>query len=167
MISLILGGNRSGKTDAALDLVQRENGSVFLVVTGRAGDLEFNEQIREHKASRNPVIPVIETGAGLGDCLRSLKDAADAVLVDSIDFWVFNVLTEQSPQGFIDDFFSALELWKDKRLILVSAEIGLGPLPCIDSVRRFSRLLGKVNQRLAVLSEDVTLIMAGLPVRIK
>jgi adenosylcobinamide kinase / adenosylcobinamide-phosphate guanylyltransferase len=167
LFSLILGGNKSGKSDMGLKLLQKEKGSCCLVVTGKAADLEFNEQIRRHKADRHPGIPVVEADAELGQCLRSLHFSADAVLVDSVDFWVFNVFTKKHPEAYINDFFSSLEAWRDKRLILVSAEIGLGPLPSSGFTRRFTRLLGEVNQGLAAMCEDVTLIVAGLPVRIR
>ncbi len=150
-----------------LGLLQKERGACFLVVTGKAMDLEFNEQIRQHKVSRHPGIPVVEADAELGFCLKSLRFSADAVLVDSIDFWVFNVFLKDHPEAYIEDFFSSLEIWRDKRLILISAEVGLGPLPSSGYVRRFSRLLGRVNQDLAARCDDVTLIVAGLPVRIK
>lgn len=150
-----------------LRLLQQEKGPCCLVVTGKATDLEFNEQIRRHKADRNPGIPVVESDVNLGQCLRSLHLTADAVLVDSVDFWVFNVFTKKHPDEYIQDFFASLEVWRNKRLILVSAEIGLGPLPSSGFTRRFSRLLGEVNQGLAAMCEDVTLIVAGLPVRIR
>ncbi len=167
MFSLVLGGNKSGKTDVGLGLLAREKGRRCLVVTGRALDIEFNDQIRHHKISRGPDIPAVEADTGLGDCLESLRLWADAVLVDSIDFWVFNVFSKDGPERHIDDFFSSLGVWQGKRLILVSAEIGLGPLPSSNYVRRFARLLGQVNQRLASACDDVTLVVAGLPVRIK
>ena len=167
MFSLVLGGNKSGKTDMGLSLLEKEKGRRCLVVTGRSVDLEFNEQIRQHKISRDPGIPVVEAGTGLGPCLDSLMFSVDAVLVDSIDFWVFSVFTKDHPERHIEDFFTSLGRWRDKRLILVSAEIGLGPLSSTACVRGFSRLLGQINQRLAAKCDHVTLIVAGLPVRIK
>ena len=148
-------------------MLEKEPGSCCLVVTGRATDLEFNQQIRQHKISRNINLPVVEVEEGLGDCLKSLRLSADAVLVDSIDFWVFTVFNRKHFDKLIEDFFSAIDLWQDKRLIFVSAEIGLGPLPGSGIARRFARRLGEVNQRLAQICDDVTLSMAGLPVKIK
>ncbi|MFO7726808.1 MAG: bifunctional adenosylcobinamide kinase/adenosylcobinamide-phosphate guanylyltransferase [Desulfonatronovibrio sp.] len=167
MFSLILGGSKSGKSDMGLSLLEKTAGSSCLVVTGKAMDFEFNEQIREHKLSRSLNIPVVEAAEDLGSCLRYLQDSADAVLVDSIDFWVFNIFARKHPQVYIDEFFRVLDLWRGKRLIFISAEIGLGPVPAADYVRRFSRLLGEINQRLALLCNEVTLIVAGLPIRIK
>ncbi|MFP4083277.1 MAG: bifunctional adenosylcobinamide kinase/adenosylcobinamide-phosphate guanylyltransferase [Desulfonatronovibrio sp.] len=167
MFSFILGGSKSGKSDMGLNLLEKTAGSSCLVVTGKAMDLEFNEQIRQHKLSRNLNIPVVEAGQDLGSCLVSLRDSADAVLVDSIDFWVFDMFERKQSHVYIDEFFRVLDLWRGKRLIFISAEIGLGPVPAADYVRRFSRLLGEVNQRLALLCNDVTLVVAGLPIRIK
>lgn len=167
MFSLVLGGSKSGKSDMGVSLLERTTGSSCLVVTGKAKDLEFNEQVRQHKLSRNLNIPVVEAAEDLGSCLISLQNSADAVLVDSIDFWVFSIFARKYSQVYIDEFFRVLDLWRGKRLIFVSAEISLGPVPAADYVRRFSRLLGEINQRLAFLCDDVTLIVAGLPIRIK
>ncbi len=167
MFSLVLGGNKSGKSNLGLAMLEKESGSCCLVVTGRATDLEFNRQIREHKLSRKANLPVVEVEERLGDCLNSLRLSADAVLVDSIDFWVFTIFQQKHSEKQIEYFFRAIDLWQDKRLIFVSAEIGLGPLPYSDFVRSFSRQLGEVNQRLAKVCDDVTLSIAGQPVKIK
>ncbi|WP_028573552.1 bifunctional adenosylcobinamide kinase/adenosylcobinamide-phosphate guanylyltransferase [Desulfonatronovibrio hydrogenovorans] len=167
MFSLILGGSRSGKSEAGLRLLEKEPGSLALVVTGKARDLEFNRQILEHKLARNPDIPVLEVDHGLGECLKNLGARVDAVLVDSIDFWVFNVFSREHPETYVHDFFNVLTMLQEKRLIFVSAEVGLGPVPASGYVRRFSRFLGQVNQRLAGICSEVTLVVAGLPVKIK
>lgn len=167
MFSLVLGGNKSGKTDAGLDMLKHEQGRCCLVVTGKARDIEFNDQIMRHRQSRDPGIRVMEAGRDLGGCLDSLCPAVDAVLIDSLDFWVFNVFSRDCRQTYVDAFFYSLDAWRGKRLIVVSAEIGLGPVPCSADVRRFSRLLGEINQRLAMLCDEVILVVAGLPVTIK
>ena len=46
MITLVLGGNKSGKSDFALDLLAKEEGPALFIATGKAKDLEFREQIR-------------------------------------------------------------------------------------------------------------------------
>lgn len=167
MFSLVLGGNKSGKSAWGLELLGKEKGPAGLVVTGRAMDVEFNEQIMMHKASRQPGLPVMETDVHLGRCLSSFRAGADAVLVDSIDFWVFNVFSSADPEKHIEDFFSSLEIWQGRRLIFVSAEVGLGPVPSTPFLRGFVRLPGQVNQRLAAECAEVSLIVAGLAVRIK
>jgi adenosylcobinamide kinase / adenosylcobinamide-phosphate guanylyltransferase len=51
--------------------------------------------------------------------------------------------------------------------VLVSCEVGLGPIAPTSLVRRFARMQGALNQRLASLAEDVRLVVAGLPISLK
>ncbi len=167
MFSLILGGNKSGKSNIALDLLEKEQGKGVLLVTGKACDLDFNEQIRRHKSDRNLYIPVVESGPDLGRALGSLAHEADVILIDSIDFWAFSIFDREEFQDNTKKFFKVLDLLGNKRMIFVSSEIGLGPISATSMVRRFVRTLGRINQQLAARSNEVFLVVAGLPVKIK
>lgn len=167
MFSLILGGNKSGKSNIALDLLEKEQGRGVLLVTGKARDLDFNEQIRRHKVDRNLDIPVVESGPDLSRVLDELASQADVILVDSIDFWLFSLFDREEFEDNTAKFFRVLDLLANKRIIFVSAEIGLGPIPATSMVRRFVRTLGRINQQLAGRSKEVLLVVAGLPVKLK
>lgn len=52
-------------------------------------------------------------------------------------------------------------------LVLVSNEIGLGVIPMGNEVRQFVDALGRLNQQVAAACERVTLMAAGLPLRLK
>ena len=52
-------------------------------------------------------------------------------------------------------------------LVLVSNEIGLGVIPMGREVRGFVDALGLLNQQVAAVCERVTLMAAGLPLRLK
>lgn len=53
------------------------------------------------------------------------------------------------------------------RLVLVSAEVGLGVVPSTSAGRRFRDELGAVNAELAAVCDDVWLLVAGLPMRLR
>jgi adenosyl cobinamide kinase/adenosyl cobinamide phosphate guanylyltransferase len=53
------------------------------------------------------------------------------------------------------------------RLVLVSAEVGLGVVPETRSGRLFRDALGSLNASLAVACDEVLLLVAGLPVSLK
>jgi adenosyl cobinamide kinase/adenosyl cobinamide phosphate guanylyltransferase len=53
------------------------------------------------------------------------------------------------------------------RLVLVSAEVGLGVVPETRSGRLFRDELGSLNTRLAQVCEESVLLVAGLPVELK
>jgi adenosylcobinamide kinase/adenosylcobinamide-phosphate guanylyltransferase len=52
-------------------------------------------------------------------------------------------------------------------LIIVSNELGMGLVPPYLLGRAYRDLLGRVNQRLATLADEVFLVVAGIPVDLK
>ena len=53
------------------------------------------------------------------------------------------------------------------RLVLVSAEVGLGVVPATRAGRLFRDELGALNAQLAAECDEVLLLVAGLPLRLK
>ena len=111
----------------------------------------------------------------LGEALEA-KTAPQAVIVDSIDVWIANLLLEHEKKDQQD--LEQRVLCATGRLLdlvgkstaaafLVSAEVGLTLVPAEPLGRRFQDLLGLVNQRIAQAAGRVTLVVAGLPVIIK
>jgi adenosylcobinamide kinase / adenosylcobinamide-phosphate guanylyltransferase len=52
-------------------------------------------------------------------------------------------------------------------VICVSNEVGLGIVPETPLGRTFRDLLGRVNQQFAEAADEVYLLVAGLPLRLK
>ena len=53
------------------------------------------------------------------------------------------------------------------RLVLVSAEVGLGVVPATRSGRLFRDELGALNTHLAQVCDEVLLLVAGIPLRLR
>jgi adenosyl cobinamide kinase/adenosyl cobinamide phosphate guanylyltransferase len=53
------------------------------------------------------------------------------------------------------------------RLVLVSAEVGLGVVPATPAGRLFRDELGALNAKLATACDEVLLLVAGLPVKLR
>ncbi|EGB14357.1 cobalbumin biosynthesis protein [Pseudodesulfovibrio mercurii] len=167
MITLVLGGNKSGKSDFALDLLARCPGPALFVATGKARDMEFREQIRRHRVSRGPEIEVMETAEDLPQRLQKAKFSFPAILVDSLDYWLFACGEAGCEPDNVAEFLGVLNDWGSTDLILVSCETGLGPLPAGSAVRAFVRSLGALNQAVAVRADQAYLVAAGLPLTLK
>jgi adenosylcobinamide kinase/adenosylcobinamide-phosphate guanylyltransferase len=167
MITLILGGNKSGKSDFALGLTTKGDKPPLFIATGKARDLEFREQIRRHRINRAPGIEVMEVSQGLPQTLQQAKLHFPSLIVDSLDYWLFSCREAGCETEKIQEFLDVLDDWDDADLILVSCETGLGPLPAGSEVRAFVRSLGTLNQRIAAIADRVYLVAAGLPLTLK
>jgi adenosylcobinamide kinase/adenosylcobinamide-phosphate guanylyltransferase len=60
-----------------------------------------------------------------------------------------------------------IEAMRDKELLLVSNEVGLGIVPDNALARRFRDEAGRVNQAIAAAADRVVFIAAGLPLILK
>ncbi|MUM77950.1 cobalamin biosynthesis protein [Pseudodesulfovibrio sp. F-1] len=167
MITLVLGGNKSGKSDFALGLAANEPQPTLFVATGKARDLEFREQIRLHRQSRGPALEVAEVDTGLPRRLGQAKLIFPTVVVDSLDYWLFACREAGREREKIQEFMEVLKNWNNSKLVLVSCEAGLGPLPAGSEVRAFIRSLGALNQSVASVADRVFLVAAGLPLTLK
>ncbi|MGE4292248.1 MAG: bifunctional adenosylcobinamide kinase/adenosylcobinamide-phosphate guanylyltransferase [Desulfovibrio sp.] len=167
MITLVLGGNKSGKSAFALELLEKAPNPPLFVATGKALDMDFRRQILAHKRERGPRTPVLEAGPDLPELMRTITKGYGSVLIDSLDFWLFSCIPDESEDQHVEQLLDVLQAWNGPDLILVSCEIGLGPLPAGREARFFVRRLGRLNQAIARLADQAYLVCAGLPLMLK
>lgn len=171
MIDLVLGGNKSGKSDYGLDLLCRGPRPWTLVATGKSRDLAFREQIRAHRQSRDAGIVVREVDTDLTGTLRALSARGGGILVDSLDFWMFALMNRHADREMRSrsqqELLRELAAWRGGNLIFVSTEMGLGPLAFDGEIRAFARDLGQLNREIATVSTSVYLVVAGLAQKLK
>ena len=125
-------------------------------------DEDLQRRVRLHRERRPSEWGTLE----IGDLDEVVKAAErwQAVLLDSLTLWV-SAREEQALDDF--DRFLARAGGLSVPLLLVSDEVGLGVVPESAAGRRFRDVLGLVNQRAAVVAEEVHLCVAGVGVRIK
>ena len=179
MLSLALGGVRSGKSEFAEGLAGDNGGPVLYVATGVATDPEMEERIRRHREARPEHWTTLEEPVRLAERLRealSAPDAPSVVLLDSLDVWMANVMEEQreASKAEVETYAlgrlsDTLEVMRESGVdaILVSSEVGLSLVPPNPLGRRFQDLLGLVNQKAAAAADRVYLVVAGIPLEVK
>lgn len=167
MITFVLGGNKSGKSDYAMNLLNESPGPALFLATGKARDMSFRRQIAAHRERRDPSLPVVEVGWDLPRALLEAKKTYATVLVDSLDFWLYVCIQERHEEPLVEVFLDVLEKWDGGRLILVSCEIGFSPLPASSEARSFLKHLGRLNQAVAARADEAWLVAAGLPLALK
>jgi len=168
MIRLVLGGEKSGKSGLAYALFREAPGPGVVLAMGQARDEAFRRQILAHRLERDPALPVVEPGTALGEALAEQRALERGVLVDSLDFWLFACM--ESGEDRSARLLEVLEGFRGGQApacVLVSCEVGLGPIAPSSLARRFARAQGALNQALAALADEVLLVVAGLPLRLK
>ena len=174
--TLITGGVRSGKSRIAEELLAAEFAVTYLApgpVPDRGLDPEWADRIDAHRERRPAHWTTIETT----DLATALGTSTGAVLIDCLGTWVTAVVdqlgTWDKPlarwQHLFDDHLEALiDAWRAAGgpLVAVTNEVGWSVVPEHRSGRTFRDLLGVTNQRIAAVSDDVLLVVAGRVLRL-
>jgi adenosylcobinamide kinase/adenosylcobinamide-phosphate guanylyltransferase len=173
-IILLLGGARSGKSAYAQELARLKGGSVLFCATAEALDGEMRLRIEKHRLSRPSGWETVEASRGIGKALAPHASEYDAIIIDCITILVANVMgdgteAEKAESSVGDEMLGLIELLKGKQsnYILVSNEAGSGLVPDNRLGRLYRDELGKTNQRLAAISDEVYLLTAGIPLKLK
>jgi len=181
-LTLILGGARSGKSAYAQQLALKRGGdNVLYVATAEPLDEEMAARIRTHREERPAGWRTLEAPRQIGQSIRQWLDGTQAIpaviLVDCLTLLVSNVLAAQAespdPSGgeeaVLAEIDELLSLVRDSGMcwILVSNEVGMGLVPPYPLGRIYRDVLGRVNQRVAAAADEVLLMIAGLPWRLK
>ena len=174
MLTLILGGARSGKSRLAERLAAKARRVVY-VATAQAGhDPEMAARIERHRAGRPAAWRTIEEPLALADAVERAASDADAILVDCLTIWLSNLFYEQrdgTGQQVEDAVRGELRriAATERRchVILVSNELGCGTVPEPAVTRAFRDAQGFLNQWAAEAADEVILTVAGLPLYLK
>jgi adenosylcobinamide kinase/adenosylcobinamide-phosphate guanylyltransferase len=169
---LILGGARSGKSSFAVaqakKLSSRQSGVVY-VATASALDEEMKRRIERHKKRRPSSWKTIEERKDISKILAKLGKAS-IVIVDCLTILISNLLLsgerEIATLKKIKQFFRTLKR-RNLTTLIVSNEVGMGIVPENRLGRTFRDIAGQTNQIVAKLADEVYLLEAGIPVKIK
>jgi adenosylcobinamide kinase/adenosylcobinamide-phosphate guanylyltransferase len=132
-------------------------------------DEEMADRVRTHQERRVRSWETVESPLELVKTLCELRGRNRAVLVDCLTLWLTNLVLrtpEEPPQGAVGDLVELIRV-VDYPLFLVSNEVGGGIVPENALARGFRDLAGITNQRVAAACRAVTLVVAGLPLRLK
>jgi adenosylcobinamide kinase/adenosylcobinamide-phosphate guanylyltransferase len=166
LVTLVLGGARSGKSLYAEQLIG-ERGPGLYLATAKAGDHEMAERIRTHRARRGPAWETLEEPLDLSGAIARYACPDRPILVDCLTLWLSNLLgAERDVDAAIHDLLAIMER-PNGPLVLVSNEVGFGIVPATPLGRIFRDHAGRLNQAVAAIAVRVVLVAAGLPLLLK
>ena len=170
-MTFILGGARSGKSRYAAEIAKNLRKNTVFIATATALDEEMKERIRLHKISRPKEWDLIEEPMNLSGVILGLKTIYDVAIIDCVGLWVSNLLManmeDRAIERRIKELTTSILKAKAGLIIIVSNEVGGGIVPGDPLSRRFRDLVGLANQIIAAKADEVIMIQAGIPVKIK
>jgi len=178
---LLIGGARSGKSSYAEGLARQIGGEVLFVATAEARDDEMHRRIQVHKKSRPSHWHTLEAPCKVGSCIAGEDRKYNVVVLDCVTLLVNNILCqhmaisgedvdEKAVEADVKTEVSAIiDCMKQSQAtyILVTNEVGEGIIPLGASTRIYRDVLGRANQMLAKVVDEVYLMVAGIPLKVK
>lgn len=166
-ITLITGGQRSGKSSYAQSLALSLSPDPVYLATSRIWDEEHRRRIERHKAEREKNWINVEEEKEL-----SKHDfTGKVVLVDCVTLWATNFFFDL--QSDVEASLSALKsefdklIVQDAQFIFVTNEIGMGEMSQNDLQRKFADLQGWLNQYIAAKADEIYLMVSGIAMKVK
>jgi adenosylcobinamide kinase/adenosylcobinamide-phosphate guanylyltransferase len=167
-IILVIGGAKSGKSTFALEQAGAFPGRKAYVATAQPLDDEMKERIERHKAQRGRDWDTLEEPIKIARALEQIRTGYTAGVVDCLTLWLSNLLIGvEDLEGEVDAFLAFLKTGDCPTLFIVSNEVGMGIVPDNALSRRFRDRAGYLNQQVAGIADEVYLLAAGIPLRIK
>lgn len=164
---VITGGARSGKSAIAetRTLSLRTGARAHYIATAQAFDAEMEARIATHRARRGPEWI---THAEPLDIVRAIRTTDDAPrLVDCLTLWLTNLMLAdhdwRAATGALLDVLAT----QTHPVVFVTNELGSGIVPENALARAFRDAAGTLNQHIAAQADEVTLVVCGLPLKVK
>jgi len=169
-ITLLLGGCKSGKSSYAHDYALGfgyNNEQRVIIATSKSRIDEITDKSNSFNPKKEDSFTIIEDGINIDETLKNLPSSAQIVVIDNISVWLSNLLKNELNIDEKED--KLLDLIKNPKqdIIIISNMIGLGIIPEDNMEKSLRDLSGRFNQKLAQLSDNVILLVAGLPLKVK
>jgi adenosyl cobinamide kinase/adenosyl cobinamide phosphate guanylyltransferase len=164
VLTVLLGGARSGKSRAAVRIARATTGRVCYVATSPRidGDRELDARIDAHRAERPPNWDTIEAETDLAGAIAAAADAF--VIVDCLTVWLGNLLhhgLDDAAVGAASEASIDAAVQRSAGSVIITNDVGSGIVPADAMTRRYRDLLGGINQRWVAVSDAAHLVVAG------
>lgn len=173
---LVTGGARSGKSSYAQQIAESLEKGVLFVATAEALDDEMRLRVQRHRETRPQEWLTREEPLYPSRALHDLPEGISVVILDCLTLLVTNQMLREpdaSYERLEKDLIHELERFLEGTRVLnlttlvVTNEVGMGIVPDNPLARNFRDLAGRANQMVANRSDQVFLMVAGIPLQLK
>lgn len=175
---LVTGGARSGKSAYAESIYQGEHDVVYIATAKMTGD-EMRDRIKNHQLARPQTWKTFEGTYNLHEAISEAKH----YLLDCITILTSNIMFDMAKdcekipldiqKSVEKKILSELKLLIqcvrqiEGTLVMVTNEVGYSVVPENHIARVYRDIVGRVNQHVASLCDEVYLVACGIPLRLK
>lgn len=182
-VILVTGGARSGKSNFAEKLCIDRNNSTAYIATSIPFDDEMKDRVSKHKESRPQNWETYEIYKDIYSIVKDLSKNHDTVIIDCVTLLVNNLMftydinIDEADQEQINNLESYIKDQVDKLIsevkktnlyfVAVTNELGMAVVPANKLSRIYTDIVGRINQLIASQSDEVYLVVSGIPMKIK
>jgi adenosylcobinamide kinase/adenosylcobinamide-phosphate guanylyltransferase len=165
MLTLLLGGARSGKSTLAVQMAERQPAPVTFVATAEPFDDDLRERVVRHRLERPPHWTTVECPVELAGAVRAVGDD-QFLVVDCLTVWMGNLYAHDLDiSSSVTSLVDALTA-RSGATVVVSNEVGMGIHPDTRMGREYRDDLGRLNQAVAAVADTTLLLVAGRALRL-
>ena len=173
----LLGGARGGKSRYAEDWARRNAERALFVATAEAHDDDMRGRIAEHRQGRPAHWHTLEAPRDTAKQIATCSYQYDTLLLDCLTLLTSNILLAlpetvnqtEANDAVLREVECLLEVYarSEATWLVVSNEVGMGVVPPTRLGVLYRDMLGWANQRVAEAADEVLLLVAGIPWRLK
>lgn len=169
----ITGGVRSGKSSYAQEIADSAGGKVYYIATLIPGDEEMRARVAEHQKRRPDSWITIEEDCNPARVIKEHDQPGAVFLIDCLTMLVNNLMFNGDLLPGEEEILAKVEELAgtgsaaEATVIIVSNEVGGGIVPADPLSRAFRDTLGRSNQIISRMADEVYLCVAGQALELK
>ncbi len=183
-VTLVVGGARSGKSTFAENKAKEYGGNITYLATSVITDESMADRVKKHRAQRPQEWKTIERYKNFSQLQNDIDFVnSDTIMIDcittlitnfminsGIDFDNCKVVEVNNLESKIkEEVLNLISLCRNlnKKLIIVSNEVGLGVVPAYYMGNFFRDISGRINSSIAIEADNVYFTVSGIPMKLK
>ena len=182
-IVLVTGGARSGKSSFAEKLCIDRNNSTAYIATSVPFDGEMKYRVKKHQKSRPHDWKTYEIYKDVYSIIKNISKNHKTVILDCITLLVNNLMFtyDIDLENATSEEINNMEEYIKEQIIMlfnevkntdlyfvnVTNELGMGIVPNNKLSRVYADIVGRINQYISSISDEVYFVVSGIPMKIK